>query len=135
MPKLNDLIRSVRDSTNYRRAQALAANDYKLIADLVEVRKQNGLKQQDVADLLGISQQAVSKIESHDSDPKLSTLRMYANAIGALVAHAVEPDTGQLENEKYSIVAYYVAPRTQGKTTTFTYVTAPAKRLNFALVA
>lgn len=53
------------------------------------------MTQKDVAELLGISQQAVQKFESYDSDPKMSTLARYANAVGALVTHSVEPDVGQ----------------------------------------
>lgn len=97
MASLADLFRRARESADYRRSVVLAENDYKLIADLVKVRKAKGLKQRDVAQLLGMSQQAISKIESYDSDPKLSTLRMYSTAIGAIVSHVVRPDGGQLD--------------------------------------
>lgn len=53
------------------------------------------MTQKQVADLLGISQQAVTKLERYDSDPKLSSLRRYANAVGAIVEHRVIPDVGQ----------------------------------------
>lgn len=76
----------------------LAKNDYKLLGDLVDVRVRSGLTQADVAVRLGITQQAVSKIESYDGDPRLSTLRRYAHAVGALVAHHVEADVGQLQS-------------------------------------
>lgn len=96
MPSLSEILSTVRESDDYRRVRLLAANDNKLMSELVLLRKRVGLKQADVAARLGISQQAVSKIESYDSDPKLSTIRMYANAIGALVGHSVAEDTGQL---------------------------------------
>ena len=96
MATLDDLLRAARGTVEHTRAKVLAKNDYRLIADLVEIRKMRGLSQQALAARLGISQQAVSKIESHDSDPRLSTIRRYANAVEALIAHAVEPDRGQL---------------------------------------
>ena len=34
---------------------------------------------------MGVTQQAVHKLERHDSDPKPSTVRRYANAVGAVV--------------------------------------------------
>ncbi len=62
---------------------------------LIRLRREQGLTQKDVADLLGVTQQAVYKLERYDSDPKFSTIRRYANAVGALVEHRVAPDLGQ----------------------------------------
>lgn len=64
-------------------------------AELVRIRREAGLSQADVAALLGVTQQAVHKIERYDADLKLSTLERYANAIGALVFHHVEADNGR----------------------------------------
>lgn len=64
-------------------------------SELVLLRREAGLSQGDVAERMGISQQAVSKFERYDSDPKLSTVRRYANAVGALITHRVERDQGQ----------------------------------------
>ena len=135
MPKLSEIMNAIRQSADYHRAHVLAANDYKLIADLVKVRKQQGLKQRDVALLLGITQQAVSKIESHDSDPQLSTLRMYANAIGALVGHAVVADTGQLADGQHWKVTTYVVPRMNSGARSGSYVAPPSRSIDFSLAA
>lgn len=93
--KLSEILSTVRESDDYNRARLLAANDYKLMSELVILRKKAGLKQSDMAERLGISRQAVSKIESYDSDPTLSVIRMYANAIGVVVRHSVYEDTGR----------------------------------------
>ncbi|WP_235477790.1 MULTISPECIES: helix-turn-helix domain-containing protein [unclassified Frigoribacterium] len=77
------------------RAKLLAREDRQLKAELVSMRERAGLTQAAVAELLGITQQAVYKLERYDSDPKQSTLRRYANAVGALVEHRVVPDSGQ----------------------------------------
>lgn len=92
MGKLSDILNSVRAEPDFDRARQLASNDYQLIADLVRTRKDSGMSQVEVAELLGVTQQAVSKIESYDGDPQLSTLRKYANAIGAIVRHEVRRD-------------------------------------------
>lgn len=77
------------------RAKVLAREHRKLRADLLRVRHENGLSQADVAELMDITPQAVSKLERYDADLKLSTLRRYANAVGALIEHTVECDRGQ----------------------------------------
>lgn len=64
-------------------------------SELIRIRRMFGLSQADVAKAMGVTQQAVYKIERYDSDPKLSTLRRYANAVGAIVEHRVTPDVGQ----------------------------------------
>lgn len=73
----------------------LAREHRRLRAELVRVRQESGLTQADVAELLGTSPQAVSKLERYDADPKLSTLARYANAVGALIEHRVTVDRGQ----------------------------------------
>lgn len=70
-----------------RDAVAMAENDERLLDELVAMRK--GLTQQQVADRMGISQSAVARIESGERDPRLSTIRRYALAVGAVVDHSV----------------------------------------------
>lgn len=130
MPKLSEILRRVRESDDYRKAEVLASNDYKLVSDLVSLRKKRGLKQADVAALLGTTQQAVSKIESHDSDPKLSTLRTYANAIGAIVSHSVIP----AEQHTWHAVSF-VAAAAPSQPASATYSQAPRARYDYLLAA
>ena len=77
------------------RAKVLAREHRVMRSELTLLRREAGLSQGDVAERMGVTQQAVSKFERYDSDPKLSTVRRYANAVGALVAHRVERDQGQ----------------------------------------
>lgn len=77
------------------RAKVLAREDRELKVALIRVRRETGLSQKDVADRLGVTQQSIHKLERYDSDPKASTLRRYANAVGALVEHHVHTDIGQ----------------------------------------
>lgn len=74
------------------RSKVLAAEDRSMRKSLVNLRRGAGLTQQDVAEFMGCTQQAVQKLERYDADPKLSTLRRYANAVGALVRHSVVSD-------------------------------------------
>ncbi|MFB4349790.1 helix-turn-helix domain-containing protein [Microbacterium sp. CR_7] len=77
------------------RAKVLAREDRDMRAELVRIRRRANLTQKKVAEQLGITAQAVAKIERYDADPKLSTLRRYANAVGAIVEHRVTVDAGQ----------------------------------------
>lgn len=73
-----------------RLAYVLADEDAQLKIDLVSSRERRGMLQQDVADCLGVTQATISAFERYDNDPKLSTIRRYALAIGAMVTHSVE---------------------------------------------
>lgn len=60
---------------------------------LVRVRLRHGLTVDDVAERLGVTpKMVVDQMERPDSDPHLSTVRRYALAVGALVAHDVIPE-------------------------------------------
>ena len=61
---------------------------------LKAIREQQEVTQEDIAFRMGISQPAVSSIESGNTDPKLGTLRRYANALGCVISHHVEMDDG-----------------------------------------
>lgn len=77
------------------RAKVLAREDRELKAALIRIRQESDLTQKDVAEIMGVSQQAIHKLERYDSDPKASTLRRYANALGAMYEHRVQKDHGQ----------------------------------------
>ena len=61
-----------------------------------EIRKGLGLTQVEVAELLGMTQANVSKIERR-GDPSLSVLARMAEARGKRLMLAVESEDGQIE--------------------------------------
>ncbi|WP_204801904.1 helix-turn-helix domain-containing protein [Mycobacterium riyadhense] len=70
-------------------AIALAGAELDMLSDLVRLRHRKGLTQEDVANAIGRDKSAVSRFERLDSDPRLSTVRRYARAVGAMVEHRV----------------------------------------------
>lgn len=90
--------RSVGTKSARRRAKYLARQNRELIEQLVQVRRDAGLLQPDVAKLLGISQQAVSEFERMVTPASLPRISNYAQAVGALVTHHVAADHGQLDS-------------------------------------
>lgn len=131
MPALAAIFNRARATREHLRAKQLAKADYRLISALVRVRRDSGMSQQDVADRLGLTQQAVAKIERYDNDPKLSTLRRYAHAIGALVDHVVEADEGQLEKGDWTAISYTFP--TTVPVASITYSVQGTKRADYAL--
>lgn len=72
-------------------AAELAAEHYSFLERLVQERVNAGLSQREVASRMGVTQPTVSSIERLGSDLKLSTVRRYALAVGAMVKYQVEP--------------------------------------------
>ncbi|WP_440221213.1 helix-turn-helix domain-containing protein [Dietzia sp. MNB45] len=77
------------DSPEERLGRALALADDDFLETLVSLRRQKRLTQQEVADRMKRDKSAVSRFENLGSDPKLSTIRRYARAIGVMVDHLV----------------------------------------------
>ncbi|WP_235939522.1 helix-turn-helix domain-containing protein [Occultella kanbiaonis] len=97
-------------------ATRLATEDEELLYRLVEARKDAGLSQRDVAEMLEIKQSSIAAFERHDNDPKLSTIRRYALAVGATVEHHVSSpawDEGWDVQPSFSIEAIHVGGASQ----------------------
>ncbi|MGO4453705.1 helix-turn-helix domain-containing protein [Arthrobacter sp. RAF14] len=106
---------SIGTKSARRRAKYLARQNRELIAQLVQIRKDAGLKQSDVAELLGHTQQAVSEFERMLTAASLSRISNYAHAVGALVTHYVAKDSGQLEAHGDRWIQFVELPPVQHK--------------------
>ena len=78
-------------------AEHLVESHNNLLDELVLIRKQNQLTQEEVAERLGISQPAIAAFESEESNPTLSSIRRYALSIGARIFHTVSNDFAIIE--------------------------------------
>ncbi|MDO5512403.1 helix-turn-helix domain-containing protein [Corynebacterium sp.] len=63
-----------------------------LTAQLFAIRKKRGLRQEDVANRMGTSKSAVSRIEAGHGNPTMRTLHDYAEAVGAYLAWVAVPE-------------------------------------------
>lgn len=59
---------------------------------LQQARLKAGLRQQDVAERLGTNKSAISRMENHAADIRLSTLQRYAEAVGCILALELRPE-------------------------------------------
>lgn len=88
---LDEMLGFDADNPDHRHGEILVDEHRAMLERLIAIRKANGLDQDDVAAVMGIDASGVSKIESGTRDLRLSTLRRYAFACGAVVWHEVEP--------------------------------------------
>ena len=84
-------------SPSRQRALALARDDEQLHAKLLKARQMQGLTQEQVAQIMGVSQPTVATFERYDNDHKQSTLRRYAHAVGVTIRHSVFLDGVEIE--------------------------------------
>jgi len=63
-----------------------------LTAQLFAIRKRRGLSQKQVAQAMGTSAPAVSRLESGHGNPTIRTLQDYAEAIGAHLSFVAVPE-------------------------------------------
>lgn len=91
---MSDLVRLLGgdpDDPREKLASLLVREDHDLLDELRQIRRRSGLTQREVADRLGVVQETVSAFERLGNDPRLSSIRRYALAVGALVTHNVRP--------------------------------------------
>lgn len=74
--------RSERDS-DFAQGFEEGYADFKIGVILRQAREAAGLTQEEVARRLQTQKSAISRIENHADDVRLSTLRRYADAVGA----------------------------------------------------
>jgi len=100
MKSLEEMLGLDPQSPDMVRAEHLAANDRALLRELVAIRKERRLTQQQVGEVMGISQPSVAAFEAYNSNPTLAQIRRYAQAVRALIVHRVSPDEGQLMDDR-----------------------------------
>lgn len=71
----------------------------KLQAKILYCRKKAGLSQEALAELIGVSRQAVSKWETGDATPEVNKLSLLANAFGVTADWLISEDEPEKETE------------------------------------
>ncbi|WP_282005977.1 helix-turn-helix transcriptional regulator [Propioniciclava sinopodophylli] len=62
-----------------------AARRRRVVEELVEARKEQGLTQKQVGKLIGVSQSTVAEFETGGGDPRLGTVQRYARVVNRRV--------------------------------------------------
>ena len=108
MHRLDQLIASL-EGPEQRLSDELLMQDRKLMAELIQFRRSRHITQTQVAKQLDVTQATIAAFERRGNDPKLSTLRRYAAAIGALVEHRVRDPLHEAVSPT-AWLAYVVVP-------------------------
>ena len=66
-----------------------------LVANLKKLRSEYNISQQQLADVIGVSQQSINKYENHKIEPDIETLKTMANFFNTSIDYLV----GYKENE------------------------------------
>ena len=77
-------------------AYAESADEYELVRELLAARARAGLTQEQVAECMGTTKSAVSRLEAVGKhSPSVSTLKKYAKAVGCEVEIRLVPASGR----------------------------------------
>lgn len=77
----------------FREAYEELAEEYFLIRELLAARARAGLTQEEVAELMGTTKSAVSRLEAAGKHaPSVATLKKYAHAVGCHLEIKLVPD-------------------------------------------
>ena len=76
--KLKEILKDKKELAEYRRWK----QELKFRIDLVSARKKSSLSQKDLAKKTGLSQQAISRIETGYSSTTIKNMLKYLNALG-----------------------------------------------------
>lgn len=70
-----------QESPSFKKAWEESREEYKLIGEMISIRKQEKVTQSKLAELTGNKQQVISRIEKKENNP---SLRMFCNILNAL---------------------------------------------------
>lgn len=77
-----------------------------MLNNLKQLRKSKGISQQQLADVIGVSQQSINKYENHNVEPDIRTLISIAEYFDTSVDFLI----GKGESEKESCTPYELTP-------------------------
>jgi DNA-binding XRE family transcriptional regulator len=85
-PAIHDhktFLKNARKREGFSKANNDLEEEYGLIHEMLSARSKSGLTQEAVADLMGTTKSAISRLESAEKhSPSLATLKKYAQAVG-----------------------------------------------------
>ena len=77
----NEIEKQRQNNPEFKKAWDESRAEYKLIGEMISLRKQENITQKELASLTGNKQQVISRIETKESIP---TIRVFSNILNAL---------------------------------------------------
>ncbi len=94
-PVSYDVVAAIRkdlEDEEFRKEYEALEPKYALIRELLSARKQSGMTQEAVANKIGTTKSAISRLEAGSKHaPSITTLRKYAEAVGCDLVIKLEP--------------------------------------------
>ncbi|MBL6957299.1 MAG: helix-turn-helix transcriptional regulator [Chlorobium phaeobacteroides] len=94
-PVRYDVVAAIRkdlENEEFRKEYEALEPKYALIRELLFARKQSGMTQEAVANKIGTTKSAISRLEAGSKHaPSITTLRKYAEAVGCDLVIKLEP--------------------------------------------
>jgi DNA-binding XRE family transcriptional regulator len=88
-------LQNAKKRDGFRKAYEDSEEEYTLSREMLSARSQSGLTQEAVAELMGTTKSAVSRLESAGKHaPSLTTLKKYAQAVGCNLEIKLVPRSG-----------------------------------------
>ena len=88
----NEEIKEKMQDKDFREAYSEIDQEYKLMEEIIEIRKSLGLSQVEVAQKAGLKQQEISRIECIGNSPTLRSFLKYLDAIGLKISIQKKPN-------------------------------------------
>jgi len=80
--KFREIIEKRKNDAEFDALWQESRNEYKLLAELVKIRKESNLSQTELAEKSGNKQQVISRIENRENSPTLKTLCSILDVLG-----------------------------------------------------
>ena len=77
----NEVKKEKEKSLEFKKAWDESREEYRLIGEMISIRKQNKISQSKLAEITGNKQQVISRIEKKENNP---SLKMFCNILSAL---------------------------------------------------
>ena len=81
----NEIEKQRQNNPEFRKAWDESRAEYKLIGEMISLRKQENITQKELASLTGNKQQVISRIERKESIPTIRASNRNKNLLGAIL--------------------------------------------------
>ena len=80
---ISDVIENKRkNDAQFKKAWDESREEYRLIGEMISLRKAENVTQEQLADMIGSKQQVISRIEKRENSPSLKSFCNILNALG-----------------------------------------------------
>jgi len=94
-----EFLEKAKQREGFNKAYEELEEEYELAKEMLAARARVGLTQEDVAEIMGTTKSAISRLEAVGKHaPSLTTLKKYAQAVGCHLEIKLVPEPPQQEN-------------------------------------